>query len=231
MNKERIKGGAIGFILCLLLSASVMPVIAQTATRPVIYGVRVNLNGQLLDFAPDSRPFVSGGRTFLPLRDLAETLGLPVDFDIATNTVYLGDRFAVQPRPRTSLRHAAPFFDRNTDNIRFDDTVTMSGVTYNNPLIFRRSSSAAAGVHFSLHNLNGQYRIFSGYMGRADGADMRNATVNILGDGVVLESFDLRATDMPTPFSVFVEGVHQLRIEVRFTGNGITRYAIVGYLE
>ena len=63
---------------------------------------------------------------------------------------------------------------------------------------------------------------------------MANVTINILGDGVLLESFQLRATDMPTPFSVFVEDIQQLRIEIsipRQENHHTVHYAIVGYLE
>ena len=131
MSKERIKGIVIGFILCAVLSASVMAVSAQPVTRNVTYGVRVNLHGQDLHFADDMRPFVMDGRTFLPVRAISEALGLLVDFDAATNTVFLGNRFAGQ---RTPLRYAAPFFDRNTghssNSIWFSDTSTMSGLSY-----------------------------------------------------------------------------------------------------
>jgi hypothetical protein len=90
MSKERIKGIIIGFILCAVLSASIMIVGAETAARNIIYGVGVILNGQQVHFDRDSRPFTMDGRTFLPLRTLAEMLDLPVDFDPVTNTAILG---------------------------------------------------------------------------------------------------------------------------------------------
>ena len=76
-------------------------------------------------------------------------------------------------------------------------------------------------------------------MGRADGSRMVDVTVRFLGDGTVLESFNLRSTDMPIPFLAYVEGVQQLRIEVIFPANSGTwgtghassiRYIIQGYL-
>jgi len=91
MNKERIKGIVVGFLLCALLSTSVMVMATpRTETRQITYGVRVNFNGQLVQFDADSQPFVMGGRTFLPLRAVADLLDLPVNFDPNTNTAYLG---------------------------------------------------------------------------------------------------------------------------------------------
>jgi len=88
MNKERMKGILTGFILCAILSTSVL-VLANTVTREITYGVRVNLNGQLMQFDDESQPFVMDGRTFLPVRAIADALGLDVSFDADTNTAYL----------------------------------------------------------------------------------------------------------------------------------------------
>ncbi|MCL2224488.1 MAG: stalk domain-containing protein [Defluviitaleaceae bacterium] len=52
-------------------------------------GIRIMMNGEILEFNADSQPFVTGGRTFLPLRALAELLGLTVEFDPETNTAIL----------------------------------------------------------------------------------------------------------------------------------------------
>jgi len=98
MNKECIKGTVIGFILCTLLSMSVLVLAnTQTVTRDITYGIGVRLNGEMVQFPEDSRPFVMDGRTFLPLRTLAEMLGQPVDFDPATNTAIVGSTTPVAP--------------------------------------------------------------------------------------------------------------------------------------
>lgn len=88
MNKECIKGMIAGFILCIILSTSVL-VLANTVTKEITYGVRVNLNGQLMQFDSESQPFVMEGRTFLPVRAIADAMGLDVAFDADTNTAYL----------------------------------------------------------------------------------------------------------------------------------------------
>jgi hypothetical protein len=216
-----------------MLSASVVVSANTTVTRQIAYGVRVNLNGQDMQFADDMRPFMMDGRTFLPVRAIAEAVDMPVDFDGSTNTVFLGNR---NQAVRTSLRQAAPFFDRSpnrNENVYFNDFNSMSGVTYHNTLAFALGSHNGARTNFSLHNLNGQFRTLSGTLGRVDGSSMRNVKVNFIGDGRLLQSYDLNATDMPTPVNVFVEGVQQLRIEVEFPRTQSERiwYALAAYLE
>jgi len=168
-----------------------------------------------------------GGRTFLPLRAMAELLGLPIDFDPGTNTAYVGNRHA---GVRTPLNAAAPHFDSGGGDwasVSRLDSVAMGGVIYQNALRFR--STWGARSPFTLHNLNGQFRVLSGYVGRVDGEPMINATIRFYGDGQHLQSYELRATDMPVPISVFVEGITQLRITVALANNG--SYALIAYLE
>jgi len=98
------------------------------------------------------------GRTFLPVRAVSQALDVPVDFNPATNTVYLGNRLAGQRAP---LRQAAPFFDRNpnrdtsdgvgrTSGVRFVDSINMSGIQYSNPLIFMRNWCTGTPIQTTL---------------------------------------------------------------------------------
>ena len=89
MKKERIKGFVAGVLLMMMLSATLV-FASPSVMREIHYGVSVVLNGRVVHFDADSQPFVMGGRTFLPLRTMADMLGLPVEFDAETNTVYMG---------------------------------------------------------------------------------------------------------------------------------------------
>jgi len=227
------------FVAGMLLMALLTPLAAtasEVATRQITYGVNVVVNGQRLQLEGIDRPFIMDGRTFLPVRAVSDALDVTVDWDGGTSTVYLGDRFAGQ---RVPLRQAAPFFDRSPNSDRavdFLDFAIMGGITYNNALRFGAWNDGVLGVsgltHFSLHNLNGQYRVFGGYFGRIDGSGMQNATVHFIGDGRTLQTLSLNAADMPAHFDIFVEGVQQLRVEVVFSNfNNAPQYALVGYLE
>jgi len=243
--KAAAKGYVAGVLTVLLLISTTAVVYTQTTSREITHGINVMLNGQMVSFDYDSRPFVMGGRTFLPLRALAELLELPVDFDPALNMAIVGNRFVGQRRP---LNQAAPHFDVGGlhsvpgfggISVWVAESVDMSGMGYQNPLIFGTSLShnARIGLHspFTLHNLNGQFRMLTGYVGRVDGTSMYDATINFYGDGVLIHSYSLSGADMPTPISVFVEDVRQLRIQVVFAnhtrGTRSVHYALVAYLE
>ena len=66
-----------------------------SATHQIAFGVGVSLDGEIIQFEDDMRPFIMDGRTFLPVRAIAEIVGLNVDFDGATYTVILSTDDAV----------------------------------------------------------------------------------------------------------------------------------------
>jgi hypothetical protein len=90
MKKEQLKGFAAGVLLTVMLS-STLAFANSGVIREIHHGISVVLNGSTVQFDEDSRPFVMDGRTFLPLRAMAEMLGLSVDFDVYTNTAYIGN--------------------------------------------------------------------------------------------------------------------------------------------
>jgi len=86
--KKHLKGFVAGILTVVLLSATI--VYAVPAVREIHFGINVVLNGQEVQFDEDSMPFIMDGRTFLPLGAMARLLGLPVEFDPETTTVYVG---------------------------------------------------------------------------------------------------------------------------------------------
>ncbi|MCL2235725.1 MAG: ABC transporter substrate-binding protein [Defluviitaleaceae bacterium] len=82
-----------GFLAVLMLTASL---------TTSLFGVTINFNGEELLFDEDSQPFIQEGRTFLPVRAIAETLGFNVDFDEETGTVMITSPGFVPPRAPSS---------------------------------------------------------------------------------------------------------------------------------
>jgi len=68
-------------------------------TRQVTFGVAVSVDGEIIDFDDDMRPFIMDGRTFLPVRAIADIAYMDVDFDGDTNTVVLTTQTAVAAAP------------------------------------------------------------------------------------------------------------------------------------
>jgi hypothetical protein len=241
MNKERMKGIVIGFALCAALSIGAMVVGAQTVSKNITYGVGVILNGEQIRFNDDSRPFLMDGRTFLPLRTLAEILDLPVDFDSNTNNAILGSRTKVTDT-RVPLNIVAPHFDGTGASIQ---NVAMGGREYSSATRYYHREHVHSGWRdggpnimsmFSTHNLDGQYRWLTGQIGRVDGATLSDATVTFYGDGTPLATYQLTAGDLPTDISIFVEGVRLLKAEIYIEHTAWStwlsfEYALAAFLE
>ena len=87
--KQRLQGMVMGILMTVLMLGTVTAVAASTQRIEVTYGINVVVNGVRQNFASDMQPFSSSGRTFLPVRGIADALGLDVDWDANTSTVYL----------------------------------------------------------------------------------------------------------------------------------------------
>ena len=87
--KERLQGVVVGAGLMVAL-LSTMPVLARVAQETI------NINYNNIKIAVDRQyvetefePFIYQGRTYLPVRDVAESIGYGVTWDDSTNTVHL----------------------------------------------------------------------------------------------------------------------------------------------
>ena len=238
MNRKQI---VLGMFMCVMVLLSTNVMLAETATREISYGINVMLNGQIVEFDEYSRPFTMGGITFLPLRALAELLDLPVDFDRDTNTLILGsipatgtpitELFFEGGGNRYATGHGAIHFGNPIMSVSIESSVRMSNNVHNNAIVFD-SRSGGTIRQFSLHNLNRQYRFFTGYIGRIDGSAIVDARVRIYGDDRLLATHELRGRDSPRSISLFVEGINILRVEMVYESPpGINQYAFVGFVE
>ena len=97
--------GYVGGIVTVLALTSVVAW-AAPQTLQAVFGIGVTLDGEALTFEEDSQPFVVDGRTFLPLRAMADVLGLDVDFDRENNQAVLTT--PALPAPPISISGGEP---------------------------------------------------------------------------------------------------------------------------
>jgi len=84
---QKAKWFIFGVLATLVVSGTALA--ASPVIRELTFGVNVTLDGELITFDDDMQPFIMDNRTFLPVRAIAEIMGLDVGFDGATNTVAL----------------------------------------------------------------------------------------------------------------------------------------------
>jgi len=82
-----VKGIIVGVLVTVLLTSTI--VMANPVTRDLFFGVSVTVNGEDVDFAEDSQPFIMGDRTFLPVGAMAEVFDFEVDWDRDTRTAII----------------------------------------------------------------------------------------------------------------------------------------------
>ena len=247
--KQRMQGVVMGVLVTVLLLGTVTVWAATTRMIEVTFGnymttlfgqefVVRNAEGAIL------QPFSYDGSVYIPVETVLHAMGANVQWNANTGTLNFGT--ATQPplaRERTPLQVAAPAYDTGRSHnfaglgAWASDQVNMAGVTYRNVMVYGSSNATDQRV-FSLHNLAGQYELLTGYIGRVDGSRGHgNAVANFYGDGNLLQSIQLNATAMPTPISISVNGVTQLRVRVTFPGSfrsaqlSGTQYALYAYLE
>lgn len=111
--KKEWKGFAIGFIAAALMFSTVIPAVASTVRQlnATYKDIKITLDGTEI-IPKDAQgnvvePFIAGGTTYLPIRAVANALGLDVEWDGTTNTVVLahknldihnGERYAMDPQ-------------------------------------------------------------------------------------------------------------------------------------
>jgi hypothetical protein len=87
--KERLKGAIFGVIVTVAVMTA-LPAFARVAQETITVNfnnIRIAINGQPVQ--TESDPFVFQGRTYLPVRDVANAMGFEVTWEDATNTVHL----------------------------------------------------------------------------------------------------------------------------------------------
>ncbi|MCL2573286.1 MAG: copper amine oxidase N-terminal domain-containing protein [Defluviitaleaceae bacterium] len=216
-RRSGLKGFVIGVIVTMMLSGTL--VMANPVMRELVFGVGVSFNGEVQQFEEDMRPFVIDGRTFLPVRAIADIVGLDVDFDGATNMVILTTSGAATA-VATGSSFADTFFSGSSGSnfAQVDDTATVLGQTHNNVVQF---NSFATNSLYSQHNLGGDFTRWTGIFGHIDGVGVpTDVSVTITGDGAVLMEFEKSQHDMPVNIDLDVTGINLIRIDVSPDGRG-----------
>ncbi|MDR2572474.1 MAG: protein kinase [Oscillospiraceae bacterium] len=106
------------------------------------------------------------------------------------------------------------------------EPITVMGIEYDNGVVIN-SNSDSGNIYY---NLNNQYTRLTGTYGPLDGISSdATGTINIFGDGRLIESFNVRAGDVAKTFSVDVTGVTQLRVYITTnrTWNRTSRFCVV----
>ncbi len=90
--KNRLQGILIGMIIGIVLSTAVFAAPITEWISVVYDDYKIVVNGKdKTSYAEDMRPFNLDGRTYVPLRYIAQTFGKIVEWEETTKTIYIDD--------------------------------------------------------------------------------------------------------------------------------------------
>ena len=223
----------VGACLCLFVGIGGV-VYAKTTLKEIKaylnYEIAIKLDGeeQTMYDANGNRvyPVTYNGTTYVPIRAISNMLGIAVDWDGATKSVLLGDHAALKTKI-TDLT----YYDRKplTNGHRYEMVNSATdnlGNSYVNPLCL---VSSCQTNYWETYILTQDYSTFSGtlFIDYDDRDSATTCNVRIYGDGVLLYDSPVMTKGVrPVDFSVDIQGVDELKIEIN--GKWASSYSWLG---
>jgi len=207
----------VALILCLVfllgVSSGVIAAANQQEIKALInYNLKMKLNGN--DFAPLGsdgqvmRPITYKGTSYLPVRAIAEALDIAVDYDSATQTIYLGEKGRIPVAGTDFKKNYTCQFSVDTSQLFVNNQQYQWGIVY---------TGTDGNYEYSCFVCpNGEYQKFGG---TACFQDLDNSTEEVIikirdtdYQGTVLKEITLKKGDS-TAFEIDIPGVKTLYIQ------------------
>ncbi|AGC68852.1 copper amine oxidase domain protein [Thermoclostridium stercorarium subsp. stercorarium DSM 8532] len=236
MKKFSFKSFMLGVLVTVLIAESALPGLAAATmkTAELYYNsIKVKLNGKILDLRDTKgnpvEPFVMNGTTYLPVRAIAEALGLPVSWDAETQTVVLGqDPEYNQP--------AAWLGDLKTFTGEHRYFVNDSGI-YEGIDFMANDGSTYERYWYPdtkevIYLLNDQYSKFTGTIYLTEDAknaiqgfkNGRSRYLIYLDDRLVYTSDEIKPGSLPCEFSIDVTNAYKMKIVHQWDHTGYSGF-------
>ena len=149
----------------------------------------IQVDGIGVPIPEGSEPFIYQGRTFVPLRLIAEALGEKVHWDGANFTVQIGDTPG-----GTFLSALRPFSTQNIREMWYDVVANMdiAGERYHKGIRFRVHGIWRGPPGETIFNLDGQHTRLTGLVGFDDSSPSDVESVSFYGDDRLLQIVTIR---------------------------------------
>lgn len=206
------------FILAglLLLSSAIFAASFRKNITVDYMGIKLVVDGREVVMGNDMagnkiEPFAYEGTTYLPVRAITEALGKTVQWDEATNTVFIGDG-EITPAQGSAvdlLEITSPF---SIDHASVKSNYSLAAVEYKNAINFKSYLYKQGHANF---NLEGKYTNLTAKLG----SDQEGTTIrfDFIADGRLLQSYDVISGQLPIDVNLNVSGVRLLEIKYEVT--------------
>lgn len=150
-------------VVCIFASFTVGVMAAdsvQEISALINYNIKMKVDNQIWNPTEADgtaiRPITYGGRTYLPVRAVAEKLGIAIDWDNETQTVLIGEKDAT-PLTAEMVKSTNASFTRDADALYNGNGVFSSGVVVGSKWIGNQFSDCD-------FLLNGKFQTMKGYV-------------------------------------------------------------------
>ena len=176
-------------------------------------------------------PFTMNGTTYLPVRAISNAFGKDVEWDGATQSVYIGRKDQTKPDNYLDRIQYNDYQKGSSNNFMRVINGTIkdhNGNIYTNGVLFGNSAhikddSEGAGTIIS-YPLNSQYSNLKGKTilpksynittGESDECTVRDSDIYFYGDGKLIHKISNLTPSMPFDINIDIRGVNQLTIKI-----------------
>lgn len=219
--KQKLQGLIAGVLIGATVTGGAVFATTGTKTIEVLYNnIKVYKDNVLCELKDANgtviEPFIYNGTTYMPVRGTANLVGMDVEWDGPTQSVYLWNEI---PMDETYLMEVCPPYEYDYTYEEFlaqnGKSFSMSGVKYSNGFHVYGSEGNV------LFNLNSKYSQIKFTVGHVDGSDMIGQTASFYVDGKLVKEIYVDAEDLPKEITIPVNYGLQLKIVTSYDEPGM----------
>lgn len=226
--KKRIGTIIIALLIAIVLCLNAFAVGFQTAQ--IYYNnIKIIIDGEEI-IPKDVRgnvvePFIMDGTTYLPVRAVSEALGMDVEWDGNTYTVFLTTPVEPPtPKPKTTyLGVDLKAYESQSSDFYKETSFKMLGDDYNG-CTFYAGGYYSDGFGSAFYNLRGEYRSIKGTLGHVGSTDSSSGMFSIYLDGELYKEYPVTGNMSIQEVSIDVRGVQILKITLSIERGIWTKY-------
>lgn len=211
----------LGMGTMLLIMVILMPIVSFAANGSIsamLSDIAIYVNNKQLDMTDENgnamQPIIYNGRTYLPIKPIADAINLPVTWVAKTKSVYVGTNDL--DVPATYLTDLDYFYSSGGfGNLKSSNAMDNLGNAYESKKTIRPYGNI-------VYNINGMYSKLKGacFLTYNDRDNRTETFARIYGDDQLLWSGAFKAGIMPMDFSLDISGCNQITLEIERKYNG-----------
>lgn len=232
-----IRGIAIGIIATTILTNFTFANSYQKQIQAVYNNIKIVVKGQ--EVISEEEPFIVNGRTYVPLRGIAEMLGEKVEWDADNNTVVIGEEKVISKKPGKigiaegiitpfkRMKYSYNSFGPDYEFVKTEDVFVATNETKDaQDHVYARQKKydlenalyqiATHGKVGQTYILNGDYTKMTAYFFvddsmRAD-SEGHYSTVSFYGNGYLLGEYTAKRGEVPQAIEIDLIGIDDFQI-------------------